>query len=116
MADIDAEAVLERLRAKSGPLREPPRTRRGRRQTAATRRKLRAVHLARQRRETEADPDAPPLKRARLAAGYSWRTLAEAAAVSRNSIARAEAGRPVGDWTWLRLARALGVKPDDIRP
>jgi hypothetical protein len=117
MEEIDVDAVLRRLRESNAQAyREPERSRRRRRQTAATRQRLRAVHVERQRQLAEADPDASPLKLARLAAGHSWATLADAAAAWVSSIARAESGQHVGEWTWLRLAGALKVKPDGIRP
>lgn len=90
------------------------------RQSAATKRKLRAIHVERARQRAEADPAAAGnLRLARLRAGHSWPTLAEAAGVSESVIARAESptrAHEVGDWTWKRLARALNVEPDEIKP
>jgi hypothetical protein len=116
MSEIDPEAVLKRLRERNQTAYREPKPQ-GRRQSLATRRKLRAAHLARERQRAEADPDASPLRLARLRAGYSWPTLAEAAGVSLSSVARAER-RPelVGPWTWSRLARALEVKAEAIQP
>src|SRR4051794_8004475 len=109
----DVDAFLRRADERAYPEPRP----RGRRQTAATRRRLKAVHVERQRELAAADPDASPLRRRRLAAGLSWPDLAERAGVSVTSVARAE-GRPekVGPWTWLRLARALNVAPEELRP
>jgi ribosome-binding protein aMBF1 (putative translation factor) len=112
LADWERRAAenMARIAAKGEPRR------RGRKQSAATKAKLKAIHLERERQREDA-PDSP-LRRARLAAGLSWPDLAAMACVSEASIARAESPTrhvEVAEFTWRRLARALGVRPEEIR-
>jgi transcriptional regulator with XRE-family HTH domain len=59
------------------------------------------------------------LKAARLEAGLSQESLARVAGVTLMTVYRAETKgnqrKNVSDATWLKLAKALGTTPDEIR-
>lgn len=58
-----------------------------------------------------------PLRRARLEANMSQRALAILASVSRDALSRAEGGDArVSLATWRRIAAALGVSVESVRP
>lgn len=113
--------MLERQRQRSAESlqriaeRGEPR-RQGRRQSARTRQKLYVAMIERERRKAANDPNAHPLKVARLAAGLSWPALADKANVSVSQLARIERGEDVGRLTWARLAAALDLPVEAIHP
>ncbi|MDO9409683.1 helix-turn-helix transcriptional regulator [Patulibacter sp.] len=79
---------------------------------AATRRKLRDLAVDRERREVEANPDAHPLRVARVALGMSQRDAAALAGLCRRTWWRLENGRGRFSWpTKVAAARAVDKTP-----
>jgi ribosome-binding protein aMBF1 (putative translation factor) len=89
----------------------------GRPQTQRTRELLRRLAYERHRRRALADPTCHPIRRARLELdgdGVTIEDLAARALVGASLIQKAERGQRVSAVTRKRLARALGIQPDDL--
>ena len=56
------------------------------------------------------------LKRARLERLMTQKQLADMSHVSRTTIIAAERGEPVAELSKFRLAKALGLKPEELWP
>lgn len=82
---------------------------------AQTRRKLRDLAVARERKAVESDPDAHPLRAARVALDLSQRDAAAIAGFSRRTWWRLENGVGSPEWpTKVAAARVVGKSPADV--
>jgi DNA-binding XRE family transcriptional regulator len=105
---------LERRLMAAQPPAEPGRAAAG---TEAHHRRVAVARMAQERARTMADPDASPLRRARMRANASQRALSILAGCSRDAVSRAERGDDrVSLATWRRLATALGCDVAEIKP
>ena len=104
------------LREQAQAYAEPPtRKRRGRRQRAATRRKIAAAKFADHKRKALAN-GASPLRIARLERGWTIRQAAERALVSERTWLRAETNPArLSPPSWQRIAASLGVEISALR-
>lgn len=59
-------------------------------------------------------PDGPEIRRLRVDRGWTAGQLGAQIGFHPESVRRAEGGRPIGDVFASRLARALGVRVEDI--
>ena len=107
-------ADLERRLATAERAAEPRRAAAG---SEGHRRRVSVARFAQERDRALADPSTSALKRARLEANMSQRALSILAGCSRDTLSRSERSDPrVSLATWRRLATALNVPIDTIRP
>jgi Helix-turn-helix domain len=79
--------------------------------------RMAAARRAQIARDVLNDPNAPHLRRLRVSRGLTLGDLAIAASVSAATVQRAETDADrISRLTWLRLAVALNVDPDEIKP
>jgi hypothetical protein len=105
-------------RKRSARAYEPPK-RAGRPHTARTKRKLSELAFERFRAEALAAPDAiSPLKLARLTHDppLTAGALSDKALVAESLVRKVEAGHAPNALTWKRLARALSVPVEHLKP
>jgi hypothetical protein len=67
------------------------------------------------RAEVNADPNAPLVRRLRIARGWTLVEAADAAGISVTSWRKVECGQPVNASTAAHVARALDIDPEKLR-
>jgi len=120
LSTAEGIAAMDALLARHAAANAEPfrgRRRRGRRQTATTRRKLKEKQRVNHAARALQAGGLSPLRAARLDAGLTLGDAASKALISERSFRRAEADpKTVSPLTLARIAAALNLRPSELLP